>query len=323
MKVFNLYNLQYSNKSEMIFLNLAKKEFSKLDLKCSRIKTETLWTLRYDNTKGIDRNMSKYLLFKLNESDLRHKQKGDLVLKPYETFTRQDDYHENFKILNTGGDVTAVDWLASKFIDKKHNVIRSNSFFDLSCQYFAYAIKPSAELKEIKLPDYEYSEEEEQKLKIESENCSQTECQPNLIYICRHNGLNFKYRNVADLFAIYNDKIGTVNCLKWRNDFGILYNYKQSEFLNFLGYLLAASSNGNGYIYLVHDLMNKPSTDNEDEYNVIVDIECYIPTFKIVLKREGFCGQCISADWLQSYGAIFVALGWNFFDFILFFKSLG
>jgi hypothetical protein len=108
MKVFKLYNLNYSNNSEMIFLNLAKKEFSKLDLKCSKIKTETLWTLRYDNTNTIDRSLSKYLSFKLSDSDLKHKQKGNLVLKPYETFTRQHDHQENFKILNTGINICEI-----------------------------------------------------------------------------------------------------------------------------------------------------------------------------------------------------------------------
>ena len=216
-----------------------------------------------------------------------------------------------------GGDVTAVDWLANKNIDKHTETRHSKDDFDFNTQFFAFAIKPSAELKEIKLQEYKYSNEERQKLEKESENCVNAELEPNLIYICRYHGLNLKNHSVAELFAIYNEKIGHVNCLKWRNEFGVLF--KAEKHLNFLGYLLAASSNGNGYIYMVHDLINKSPEENDDECNMIDEIECYIPTFKIVLKRKNFHGECLSADWLQSNGATIIALGLYLLFFFYFF----
>ena len=97
MKVYDLYNSHYSKNIERIFLNLPKRDVCKSDLKCAKIKTDKLWTVRYDATKGINRSESKYLLFKYNKQT-------DIVLKPFETHTKQSEieHQENFKIINTG-----------------------------------------------------------------------------------------------------------------------------------------------------------------------------------------------------------------------------
>jgi hypothetical protein len=253
----------------------------------------------------------------LNENYTTYAKVCEVQLKPYEVYTEQLPFLDHFKIINTGGDVTAMDWLTNKYIENCCKPKPPNKVYDFATQFFAYAIKPSAEMSEIKFESGNYNDEDKLKLEEECQNCFKTGIEPNLIYICRCYGLNYKNQSITELFALYNEKIGTVNCLKWRNDYAPLFNFKNSDYLNFLGYLLVASSNGNGYIYLVHDLISKipaHSIRKEREKDIVLldNIECYKPEYKIVLKRTNLCGQCLSIDWLQSNNSAFVALGKNF-----------
>ena len=309
LRVFDLYNSCYAEKRVELFLNIVNKYLLKNKLSCFKIRTDILWTTYFDDLKGVNRKRSNYLTFRLNDFDVGSKRLPDIHLKPFEMFTKKHG-NDFFKIINTGGEVTAMDWLCKKFIDKKSEQKSTNKVYDLSTQYFAYTVKPRAELNKITFKKCFYSSEDKIKQEEELENVH-AHNEPNFIYICRCYCMNFIYQSGAELFAIYNKYIGTVNCLKWRNDFGTLYNYKSDKCLNFLGYLLAASSNGNGYIYLVHDLINKIPNGKEAEYNTIDDVDCYIPLSKIVLKRKKSTGECLSADWLQTNGATVAALGFK------------
>ena len=327
-EVYNLYNSYYSTISEdlKLFENLLRADVRKEDLNYLKLKSETLCQLYRDkNTQRIDRNKSKYLSFKLNENHPTYSKMSEVQLKPFEIYTEQLHLLDHFKIINTGGDVTAMDWMANKYIENISLPKPPNKLFDLATQFFAYAVKPSAELSEVKFEQANYKDEDKLKLEEEIENCFKSGIEPNLIYICRCFGLNYKNQSIAELFAIYNDRIGTANCLKWRNNYAPLFNYKNSDHLNFLGYLLVASSNGNGYIYLVHDMISKnPSYGGrkEREKDILLweNIECYKPEYKIVLKRTTLCGQCLSADWLQSNNSSFIALGLILFKFGTFFS---
>jgi hypothetical protein len=290
---------------------MLRNEIKKDDLKFRKVSTQKLCP-EYREKNRLNRIKSKYLSFKINDSHIPYNKMAEISVRPFEIFIKQV-LTDSFKIINTAGDITAMDWLNNKYIESQNQPKPPNKFFDFTTQYFAYATKPTSEISGIQFDDYNYNDEDKLKLEKEVENCLKTEIQPNLIYICRCYGLNYKHQSIPELFSIYNAKIGTINCLKWRNDFSPLLNYKNGEFLSFLGYLLVASSNGNGYIYLVHDIINRVPKEKTEEYIILDEIEHYIPMFKIVLKRSALCGQCQTADWLQSNGATLVALGLNLF----------
>jgi hypothetical protein len=63
---------------------------------------------------------------------------------------------------------------------------------------------------------------------------------------------------------------------------------------------------------MVHDMSNRGHViraDQTKEMSIINSFECYKPKLKLVLRRHDFYGSCLSADWLQSFGAKTIALG--------------
>ena len=120
------------------------------------------------------------------------------------------------------------------------------------------------------------------------------------------------------IFGIFDEKIGKINDLKW----GAL-NSKDTK--NSIGYLLVACSDGNGYIFLVDDVLENTSksflaksNDTVEQKKVfsINGIDCYKPEKKIELnfKKENEklrVEQCVSCDWNQNNDANqTVALGY-------------
>ena len=86
----------------------------------------------------------------------------------------------------------------------------------------------------------------------------------NLLYIFKFKNLEKPEEDEIDLFGILKNTIGHINGMKWRPDCGasISNNFsKESNSFdsNFIGYLLTASSNGNGYINCVQDMTMESS----------------------------------------------------------------
>ena len=198
-------------------------------------------------------------------------------LKPFEVL----QIEKQLKLINIGSEITALDWCIDYPITSATN--------SKSVQYFAFASKnanlfniPLHVLQELDLNDSVYNY--------------------NIIYIGKLTNLNSKDSKL-EIFGIFDKNIGTINCLKW----GVLNSKKSS-----IGYLLAASSNGNGYIYLVDDILSKPN-DSANEHKKMFSINainCYEPKNKITLKSNS-SHECLSADWNQHNDKIQVALGYD------------
>jgi hypothetical protein len=96
--------------------------------------------------------------------------------------------------------------------------------------------------------------------------------------------------------------------LKWRPDFGASFSS------SFLGYLLAASSDGNAYIFSVNDSLFEKSdlikSDDDTIKGTIDEINLYESKKSIILKQRFTFGQCTSADWSQLNGATQIAVGY-------------
>ena len=114
--------------------------------------------------------------------------------------------------------------------------------------------------------------------------------------------------NSQSLFAILNRSLGDCHCLKWRSECG---NVTTAE-NRFLGYILATSTNGYAYIYLIENLFK----NENGEKNLI---EIFEPTQEIRLKANyKLYGQCTSGDWCQLNGATKIALGYTSGNILLF-----
>lgn len=79
---------------------------------------------------------------------------------------------------------------------------------------------------------------------------------PNLVHFLKMSNISSLSCKNNSHFAILNRDIGVISVIKWRPDFGA----SRSRLGNgFLGYLLVAGSNGNGYVYIVEDLTLSPN----------------------------------------------------------------
>jgi hypothetical protein len=128
------------------------------------------------------------------------------------------------------------------------------------------------------------------------------------------------------IFGIFDEKFGKINDLKW----GAL-NSKDKK--NSIGYLLVASSDGNGYIVLVDDVLENTSksflaksNDTVEQKKVfsINGIDCYKSENKIELKKNDKKKdknndksndknpiECVSCDWNQNNGANQICMGYS------------
>jgi hypothetical protein len=220
-------------------------------------------------------NSETDLKFKLIENN---ENEDVFILKPF-----QVHFGFDFKLINLINQVTALSWSHRNYdLNKK-----------CDSQFLAISTVPLNNLNQIL--NREFREQNHQKY------CLQTLFRSkNLIYIYKFKYLN--YSTDVKSFGILHDEIGYVSCLKWRPDFGASLTNQPSS--NFAGYLLATSSNGNGYIYHINDLTSQ-STSQNDSMNI------YNPKKEIVLKLSFSFGQCTSADWSQMNGATQIAIGYT------------
>jgi hypothetical protein len=214
------------------------------------------------------------LVFKLIENNENEDQ---FILKPF-----QIHFGYDFKVINLINQITALDWAHRNHdLNEKYN-----------SQFLAVSTIPLNNLNTIL--NRKSSENNYQKY------CLQTLFQStNVIYIYKFQDLNSSLD--VKKFGILNDEIGYVSCLRWRPDYGASLSNDTSS--DFVGYLLAASSNGNGYIYYINDLTSQSTSEN------LVNI--YHPKKEIVLKLSFSFGQCTSADWSQMNGATQIAIGYS------------
>jgi hypothetical protein len=121
----------------------------------------------------------------------------------------------------------------------------------------------------------------------------------NFIHIIKFNSLNSE-KSTMETFAIANKDIGLISSLKWRK----ATKHSQN---NLLGYLLAASSNGNAYIYYILDMTLDKKFDKQTSAQ---NLNVFEPEKHIVLKNFYSCGQCTAADWSDCSGAVQIACGY-------------
>ena len=189
------------------------------------------------------------------------------------------------KILNVGSEITALDWC----IDDPKS--------PQSDQYFAFTCNKRFTLDSL------------------SNNLNEKK---DIIFIGKLSQSSNSNECNLGIFGIFDEKIGKINDLKW----GAL-NSKDKT--NSIGYLLIASSDGNGYIVLVDDILENTSKSFLAESNDTVEqkkvfsingIDCYKPEKKIelIIKKENEkvrVEQCVSCEWNQNNGANQVALGYS------------
>ena len=202
--------------------------------------------------------------------DSESSEKIDFKLKPFEIYEFKNKA-DHFKIINLANQITCLDWCP---------------LFDSSSQFLALATSA--------IDKSEFS-------------VKNVYASPNLIYFMKFDDLNSLKAPWA-IFAISNKSIGFVSCLKWRHP--VLTKEEPNVKDNFIGYLLAASSNGNAYIYYVEDLSLSEKRIIQTN-NCVEEISVFEPKKQIILKCSYFCGQCTAADWSQLNGATQIAVGYS------------
>ena len=204
-------------------------------------------------------------------------------LKPFDVLQINDKL--DCKILNVGSEITALDWC----IDNPNS---SNKAHSKNVQYFAFACKDLAFTMNSTTNSHE--------------TILKSWKNKNIIFIGKLTNSESKpNENKLEIFGIFDKNICSINCLKW----GV---FNSNEKKNSIGYLLAASSNGFGYIYLVEDLLSEtsdPSDENKKVFSINA-INCYEPEFKITLKKRTCNHECVSCDWNQNNGANQVCMGY-------------
>ena len=169
-----------------------------------------------------------------------------LELKPFEIYT-SSKLTDSFRIINAVNQITTMDWCPTKL----QNV-------NAQSQYLSFTSCPLKQINDL------FGEQKliEEVQFVENRVRDLFQC-ANLIYVCRFADLNHVATTdqaTVELFGLLNKQIGHVNSLKWRPDCGAsmcgaFEEANSSEFdSSFIGYLLSASSNGNGYIHLVQDM---------------------------------------------------------------------
>ena len=241
----------------------------------------------FNNTVLLDRSDVKKI-YKLNKSSNENASNSmdeyefsfgeeSHSLKPFDVLQIENQ----LKLMNIGSEITALDWC----IDDPNDAASK------SVQYFAFACK-NANLFKIPLSA------------LEESIFNGVVYNGNIIYIGKLTNLNSKGSKL-EIFGIFDENIGTINCLKW----GVL-NSKEKQ--NSIGYLLAASSNGDGFVYMVDDVLIKSSDPLEEHKKLfsINAINCYKPDIKITLKSSSSAHECTTGDWSQSNEANHVCMGY-------------
>lgn len=169
-------------------------------------------------------------------------------LKPFESHQTGDDDKDNFRVVNLVKAVTTMDWCPTRYERKSPR----------SAQFLAVATEPIEQLLQTfdKNSNISSSYSDSKLLKLFRG--------PNLIHLFRSDQLDSA--SSWSHVAILNRDIGLVNLLKWRPDFGASRS-RINGADNFVGYLLAAGSDGNAYVYLVEDFTKHPDFKSDSNSN--------------------------------------------------------
>lgn len=186
------------------------------------------------------------LKFQLPNESQSEEEEEVLELKPFEVYTTISRACDSFRIINAVNHITTMDWCPTRLKNTK-----------LQDQYLSFASCPLKQINDI------FGVELESILQLSENRVKDLFQCANLIYIVRFpdlNGIGSDQDNKAELFGLLNRTIGHVNSLKWRPDCGASVSDTVDDITGsnfestFIGYLLSASSNGNGYISCVQDM---------------------------------------------------------------------
>ena len=242
------------------------------------------------------------LNFQFNDSSKENAKNFKIELKPFEIFQSKNQTNDPFLLINMVKQLTAMDWCPTLLQSSSNQYL---AFSSLSFEQLSdiYPSNNSIKLKKFFIFNQNYV-----KSLFDS---------PNFIFITKFE--NFTNSNQENkLFAIFDTQIGNISSLKWRPDFGASLRDKYEDKTEFIGHLLATSSNGNAYILSVSDMTVCGSFKNGSKTEKLFDgnltkiekLNAYEFNKKIVLKLRFPFGQCTSGDWSQSNGAHDIALGY-------------
>lgn len=164
-------------------------------------------------------------------------------LKPFDAYhlqtpsTETKNGTENLRVINLIKPVTAMDWSPTNY-DRKSSLE--------PVQFLAVATEPILELTGTFASPNVITGDSDCMLKI-----YQT---PNLVHFFRTSQPDLT--SSWSHFALVNRHVGMINVIKWRPDFGASRSRLGSQ--DFIGYLLIAGSDGNGYVYLIEDFTRHP-----------------------------------------------------------------
>lgn len=168
---------------------------------------------------------------------------GRFDLKAFEAFQTSDD-KDHFRLVNIVNQVTSMDWCPSYYERKSGKI----------SQYLAVSTEPIENLLD-----------DSSEKKVDHSSLLQIFSAPNLIHLFKSDELDSA--SSWSHSAIVNRKVGVVNLVKWRPDFGAS-RLRLGD--RFVGYLLVAGSDGNGYVYLVEDFSKHASFRKDSDGNFII-----------------------------------------------------
>lgn len=224
------------------------------------------------------------LKFQLPNESQSEEEEEVLELKPFEVYTTTPKACDSFRIINAVNHITTMDWCPTKLKNTK-----------VQDQYLSFTSCPLKQINDM------FGAELESIIQLSENRVKDLFQCANLIYIVRFpdlNGIGSDRDNKAELFGLLNRTIGHVNSLKWRPDCGAsvadtVDGSMGSDFEStFIGYLLSASSNGNGYISCVQDMtkegsFSQASSARSLEYGTVTSLDSlnvYEAKSHIILK---------------------------------------
>lgn len=199
-------------------------------------------------------------------------------LKPFEMY--QSKNAEPIQLINVCSQVTSLAWCPQKFdaCSRDEN------------EYLAIVSLPLKQFSCL----FESSNSKNSNIDVSKNKVKDLNDHPNLIYIYKSDLSG----NEQKLFGILNRSIGTVSSLRWRPDSGASSSSNPPPQANFIGYLLATSSDGNAYIYLIVDLTKSSLFEEHCSMNgltkTINKLNVFEPKRQIVLHSRYSYGQCTS-----------------------------
>lgn len=278
---YELSKYSYINRRELTFASLYFNKY--LFKRNSTLKFIDEFAKSGDGKIFEIEHPAQRLFFQPDQHNLRFKVNNTRVdLKPFEFFSSA-----GFKLFNLGNQVTSIDWCPQE------------SSTPSRPQYLAISTLPFENLEAV------ITKSTTQSLKFSLLSLYESF---NLIFILKTSSIE-QTNSQFQLFSLLHRSIGLVSCLKWRRDFGAASEAQRSQAKNkaFLGYLLAASSNGNGYIFHINEEPDTASSITNNQVNKLVITE---PNKQIILKQSFSFGQCTSADWSSLNGSVQVAIGY-------------